>query len=941
MRERLLMNRNWLFYFGEPDYKRPKPTSSDQTYRGSRAENARGPARRDFTDSDWKTVTLPHDFVNENGPSPDCLPGEKHGYPLDRGSAWYRRYFRLEETDRGKRITLLFDGVATRCEVYVNSMFFKLNRTAGIGFEVDITDAARFGTDYNLVSVHVDCHDYEAWYYEGGGIYRNVWLIKTDPLAVDLWGTFVRSKQLDGNQWQLGVETKVRNDYYSDKTAKVISRIDDPSGETVAELVCDTENFFAQAVTTVYQNVLLSDPALWSPEICNLYTLYTEIVLDGETVDDYQTTFGIRELRFDPDHGMFLNGKKTVIYGFANHQIQVGVGNAMSDSMREFQLRTIHDIGGNGFRTAHSPHGPATYDYCDRYGLMVMDENRIFQPSDTVKDEVRRLIKRDRNHPSVIMWSLYNEEDTVTHETGKRIYRRLACTARELDPTRPISGATSYGMFSEGAYEDYDLLGINHQTMNFPALHHAKPDKPLYSSEMVIPLGKARNFLGPDIVPGQDAHSTELEYAIGGYHFTAWAFGSDRGRIFACDGTPRTIAHGFRAYLKQDEPFVKICPGWNHPEKEGQKVELNIANNGDYVELFVNGTSRGTVKTDLYTITPFTTLYEPGEIQAIAYKDGKRWAEDTARTSGEPVAIKLVMENPSLKDDNDDVAIISAYLVDDGGNWCDTETGYPVHWDCNCAGEYVSSVSIRNDGYMGWHGPDTTFFEGKVQAFFRSLAVDQDLVITAETEGLPKAELVIRRDKVGAIPAVTEVPNNFILDWRISKLYPYTMDDEQVMKERQIELWEHIDTQGSPDILYGALPGRTGPGLYPAGTSMNYAYYSCTMIPDMGNKGGKKLALFFEGLDGIANIVVTDGTKTAQGHHPANSPWPGHYRPEMVVDCDQFKPGDQVEIWVFIHDAVRITGIGWPVRWAFMTQQEIDEVAEKERREWALHTYKG
>ncbi|MBR3843457.1 MAG: glycoside hydrolase family 2 protein, partial [Christensenellaceae bacterium] len=189
MREKLLMNRDWLFYYGEPAFKDRKNTSQDQVYRGSRGQNARGPARRDFLDYDWRTVQLPHDFVYEHGQTRDN-PCSKHGnFPADRGSAWYRKYFKLDEADKGKRITLVFDGVSTRCEVYVNSMLLATNRTAGIGFEVDITEVALFGTEFNEVSVHADCHDYEAWYYEGGGIYRDVWLVKTDNLCVDLWGT--------------------------------------------------------------------------------------------------------------------------------------------------------------------------------------------------------------------------------------------------------------------------------------------------------------------------------------------------------------------------------------------------------------------------------------------------------------------------------------------------------------------------------------------------------------------------------------------------------------------------------------------------------------------------------------------------------------------------------------------------------------------------------
>ncbi len=949
MRQKLLMNRDWLYYFGEPEYKLPKVTSSDQTYRGSRGENARGAARRDFYDADWRHINLPHDFVNENGPSPDYLAGEKHCYPsIGRGSAWYRRYFKLDEADKGKRITLLFDGTALRTEVYVNSMLLKTNRTAGIGYEVDITEVARYGTDLNVVSVHTDCNDYEAWYYEGGGIYRNVWLVKTDRLAVDLWGTFVHSKHLDGKNWEVTVETEVRNDYYVDKNAKVVSKIADPTGKIVAEFASEEELCTLQEVKTFVQKVTLEDPMLWGMKEAakNIYKLYTEVVCDGEVVDTYETNFGIREIYYDKDKGMFLNGEKCIIYGFANHQIQVGMGNAMSDSMREFQMRTIADVGGNGFRTAHSPHGDATYDYCDKYGLLVMDENRVFHPSEIVQDEVKRLIKRDRNHPSVCMWSLYNEEDSVTDHTGKFIFQKLAATARKFDPTRPMSGATSYGMYTEGAHEKeygYDLFGVNHQAPFFEGLHNEKPDLPLYCSEAVMPVGPQR--------PGRDIYPTgavfhifnEKPFVIGGFHFTAWAFGTGKPRVMACDGTYGPVAHGFKAILKQNEPYAKI-PSWCFPGMEGKEIETMLPNNGEYVELYVNGKLAVKADTDMYAVTPVKVVYEPGEAKLVAYKDGKVWAEDVVNTPGEPAAIKLVLENLSVKADNDDVAIVSAYLVDKDGNWCDKATGYPTTFSSNCAGEYVGSVTQRLDGFMGWHDATMNFVYGKAQVFFRSMDVAGDLVITTENAELPVAEIAIKREATGAIPAVAEVPSNFVIDWQISKLMPGTVCAEKIIQERDIELWEHIDTQGSPDILYGARGNVfTGAmGLYPDDVDLNYAYYTKTTVPCLGKKAdGQKLFLNFEGLDGIADVYIIGGGKKVKANHPEESPWGGHYRPQFYVDADVFAAGEEVEIWVIVYKATRVTGIGWPVRWDYKTQEEVDAWVAREKREWDYHNYKA
>ena len=495
-----------------------------------------------------------------------------------------------------------------------------------------------------------------------------------------------------------------------------------------------------------------------------------------------------------------------------------------------------------------------------------------------------------------------------------------------------MTGAASYGMFTEGAFDEYDLVGINHETMYFDSLHSIHPTKPLFCSEMIFPLGDPFNG-----VSGLDARVCEKEYMIGGFHFTAWNYGPNPSFLIDCTGTFGPGAHGFRAYLRQKEPFAKICPDWNFPGKEGQSVHLYLANNGDFVDVFVNGKALRTVQTDMYAITPLDVVYEPGTIEIVAFKDGKEWARDVSFTPGTPAAIQLKMENLSLKADDTDVAIVTAFLVDEQGRRINSETGVEVVFSANESGEFISTLSARDDGFQGHNGPAVKFFQGKCQAFFRSLRSGKDLVIAAQARNLPKAELVISRSGEYLVPLVPTVPCHYVLDWTISKLHPYVMDDQRLMKEHMLERWEHIDTLGSPDVLYGALPDHWAgiAGKYPPGTSLNFACHAYAKVPDMGDKGGKKLGLHFEGIDGPANIHVTNGEKTAFGHHPANSPWPGHYRPEMTMLCDAFKPGDSVEIWVFIHDTNRVTGIGWPVRWTFTTQEEIDRTDEKTKREWA------
>ncbi len=954
MREKFLMNRDWRFYFGTPDYKKEKFTSFDQHYRASRGESARGAGRRDYDDSDWRIVNLPHDFVYEQGNVlPECVQpvgGDVAGFPLDRGEGWYRRYFKLDEADKNKEIILHFEAVATRCDIYVNSVLMKKNETAGIGFDVDITAIARFGYEYNVVSVRADCHDFETWYYEGGGITRNVWLIKKDRLSVDLWGTFVKTKCLDygKNEWKLDIETEVVNNYYEDKTATIVSEIFDNEGKLIAKTSSE-ETFELADKKTIYQSVTVENPKVWDTEHCNMNRLVTSIIFDGIKIDEYETNFGIREFRYDADNGLFLNEKPTKIYGFSNHTLYLGVGNAMSDSMREFQMRTIRDMGGNGFRTVHSPHGEATYEAADKYGILIMDENRVFHPSDIRIDEVERMIKRDRNHPSVCMWSLYNEEDSVTREAGKRTYKLLAEKARKLDNTRPMTGATSYGIFTEHAHDEYDIIGVNHQTMNFSALRKQKPGKAIFCSESVSPLGM-EPYHGENSRIGEDLYQFEKDYVVGGFHFTAWEFTPDVAvimnekfndtRIIDGIGGKGPCYYGYRAFRMRNVPIAKISPAWDYPGREGKEITMYLPNNGDYVEVYVNGKFRDKVETNYYTATQYVTTYEPGEMKIIAYKDGKVWAEDSSKTSTKPCKIKLDMENEVLKADNDDVAIITAYLVDENGTLCKHSRGTLAHFSCNEAGEFVSSTSLRKDGYQKYGTEDIRFFNGKCQVFYRSMKSDNDLVISVSAEGFETETITIKR-VLSDLKHYPSVNRNFISDWQISKLYPFSMDDEEIMREHEIERWEHIDIMGSPDILDGAIPDRLSGlgGAYPLGTSLNYAYHAYTKVPNLGVKPeGHKLGIYFEGLDGEANIYITNGKKTVTAKHPSDSPWFGHYRPEMKIVCDEFEPGEELEIWIMMHNAGRVTGIGWPVSFIYTTQKDADELNERMLREWNAST---
>ncbi|MBP3940445.1 MAG: DUF4982 domain-containing protein [Christensenellaceae bacterium] len=923
MREKKLMNSSWLFYFGEPACPMAQPGVRDQEYRGSRAENARGAARREYNDKDWEKIRLPHDFVN-------LMETDHPEYQLlhtkDRGSGWYRRYFRLEEDDRDKRILLHFDAVGIKAKIYVNSMLMYTSQTSGVGFSIDITPVARFGSDQNVVAVHCDCHDYEAWYYEAGGIYRDVYLIKTDSLAVDTWGTFAKTTWNEDGSWNLDIETEIYNNFYEEKEGLVISTVYDPAGKEAACLK-NSYTFPMQQVKKTVQSVKFDKVALWSPDACNLYRLKTQISRDGMIVDEYFTDFGFRKVTFDADKGMFLNDKPFKLYGFMSQDAALGVGSAVSESMVELKLRRLKEAGSNGFRTMHQAHHPATTYWCDRYGQFMMDENRIFHASELGIEQLTRMIKRDRNSPSVLMWSVYNEEDLVTTEEGKRMYKKLDAVCKQLDPTRPVSGATSYGLFTKGAHDDYDLIGVNHQSMNYIPLHEQKPDKPIYGSEMggfTARPGRADRGNHDGICPAYE--HLENDFCIGAYVIA---------NIIDPMCLPNESWHMTKAGLAPDQPYVYISVeeglrNYDPEDSFSTKRTIVVVNNGDTVELFQNGESLGKKASTIYAPPLYEVDLEAGSLNAIVHKNGELWGKAQYTLPGKPAGIKLELQNLEVKGDNEDVAIVNAYIVDSEGSRC-VESGIYVDFAWNEAGEWVSggtlgSRHIREQGNTGGYmGPHIDVVRGVCQGYIRSLAVEGDLVISASAEGLAGDTLVIKRSKVEAAAAVPETPSNYISDWKISGVYVNDIDEDAIMREADPTDWAEVFLLGVPNVFINTKPSTNSPHFpvkmefpYQDSDTLWAVYHAKAVIPDIGEYPGKKLALLFEGFDGIGNAYVVGNGKKAGASQKENSPWPGHYRPELLIDCSAFSVGEEVEVWGFMSDSCRTSGISWPVRWVYV-----------------------
>ena len=407
MREKLNFNENWYFHRG--DIQTNTPSYKAYMYMSSKTERMQtGPACRHYALTmdewygrtehkcdDWEKVSLPHDFVIQG--SPTSASNGSFGF-LEKDDAWYIKSFSLEESDKKKRITLLFEGVASECTVYLNGCIVKRNFSGYNSFEVDITDFVKFGEE-NRVSVFVKAKDvHEGWWYEGGGIYRSVWLIKTELVSVDTWGIYVRPEKTE-NGWNVNVETSVRNDFYEDKEICLQCEIVDATG-AVVKATKQSVVLEKTALTTVKTGLFLDMPTLWSPDAPYLYTARVAIYEDNQEKDTYQTRFGFRTFYIHPEKGLFINDKHYTIKGVCGHADCGLFGKAVPDTVHKYKVKLLKEMGANGYRTAHYMQAETLMDALDENGFIVMDETRWFSTDEESVNQLISLVKRDRNRPS-------------------------------------------------------------------------------------------------------------------------------------------------------------------------------------------------------------------------------------------------------------------------------------------------------------------------------------------------------------------------------------------------------------------------------------------------------------------------------------------------------------------------------------------------------------
>lgn len=695
VRERIRLDAGWRFALGHAtDPARDFGHATGFFSYLAKTGYGDGPASPAFDDRGWRVVNVPHDWAVEQPFDPRA--SHSHGYRAvgprfpESSVGWYRRSFPVAATDLGRRIHLEFDGVYRAARVFVNGFYVGEEPSGYLNVRYDVTDYLNYGGD-NVVAVRVDASLEEGWYYEGAGIYRHVWLLKTDPVHVPLDGVWVRTELADDHA-AVRVDLELRNDGRAPAPIAVHHQVLDPSGRVAAEVRTDAGTIAPGALQTTASHLTLQRPALWSVESPQLHTLVTTVVQDNRPVDELRTTFGVRSIRFDPDAGFFLNGRHVILKGTNNHQDHAGVGVALPDALQEFRIRRLKEMGSNGYRTAHHPPTPELLDACDRLGMLVIDENRLMGASAYHFSQLERLIRRDRNHPSVILWSIGNEEWAIEGNIkGARLTRTMQEFARRLDPTRLTTVAISGGW--GGSSTVADVMGVNYiRHGDTDAQHRAYPAQIIVGTEETTTQAtrgiyvdnRAACHLAPveDGSSGGNAevgwrHYAVRPYAAGVFYWTGFDYRGEPtpfgypgistqfGILDTC-GFPKDSFYYLKSWWT-DEPVLHVFPHWNWPDRLGEPIEVRAHSNCEEVELFLNGRSLGRQTMPRNGHLAWSVPYTPGVLTARGYRDGRESLVTEVATTGPAAALRLAPDRARITADGRDAVLVTVAVTDDAG----------------------------------------------------------------------------------------------------------------------------------------------------------------------------------------------------------------------------------------------------------------------------------
>ena len=769
-REQLLFDFGWKFFFGNGN-----DPARDLGFGFGQGDFAKTGdfefAKAKFDDSKWRTLNLPHDWAVE---LPFVNDGEQnsHGFkPVGRrypetSVGWYRREFDIPAADAGKRITVEFEGAFRDVILFVNGCFIGRNNNGYAPFRFDLTDFLAYGAK-NYIVARVDASFGDGWFYEGAGIYRHAWLLKTDALHLGRWESTVRTT-VNGDSATLALGTIVENQGKQSEDAKVSWKILDASGKTVATAEASAQSIAADGSAAFTASAQLASPALWSVDEPNLYTAILTVEAAGKPRDAERISFGVRTALFDADKGFSLNGKSIKIQGTCNHQDHAGVGAALPDRLQVFRMAVLKEMGCNAVRTSHNMPTPEWVEACDRMGVMMMCETRQMSSNPEGLAQLENMVKRYRNSPSIIIWSIGNEEwemQSAMAEQGARVGATMVARCHELDPTRVVSAAVN-GDNEKGVSDAFDIIGFNYGLNRPDGYHKEHPKRPIYGSETSSAIStrgayatdKLRNLVNDydGVVPwGETAEEWwkfygTRDWEAGGFAWTGFDYrgeptpygwpsiNSQFGIVDMC-GFPKDTFYYYKAWWGK-EPSLHLFPHWNFEGREGDIIPVWVYSNLDEVELFVNGQSLGAQKVPHLGHVEWKVKYEPGFIEARASRDGKVVLTEKRETTGPTVAIRLTPDRTEINADGEDLVILKVEALDKEGRACPTADnliGFTVAGEGKLIGVGNGDPNCQQSDKE----PKRSLFNGLAQVIVQSTGRPGEIRIEAAKEGWDGPEL--------------------------------------------------------------------------------------------------------------------------------------------------------------------------------------------------------
>ncbi len=745
-----------------------------------------GVSGKAFDDSKWDTVNLPHDYrlnfqkekSNKNADNLADIPAMQQidSHLTTVGSiigrpAWYRKHFVLDkENYTDKEIFIKFDGAFRDYTVYLNDCYIGNHQSGYTECVFNITDFVDLENE-NVLSVKINPQDSEGWWYEGAGIYRHVWLLSAPSTHFDVHGVFVKSDvDLANNIATLNIESTIISSELNNKNLQITHEIIDEDLNIVASVSDNVKNI-KLGENTHSTCVRIDSPNLWNTKNPHMYKIISKL----SNGDVYEDSFGIRKIEFHKDKGFLLNGEQIKLKGMCIHQDHAGAGVAHFDSLHQYRIDILKEMGCNAIRTAHNNPAPEFLDCCDKNGILVMDENRVLSTDMVHLEELKTMVKRDRNHPSVIMYSVGNEENLVQHTSiAAKTTKRIRNYVEQLDGTRPITSALIYWdfvalknindpKFCDMQINELDIIGMNYCFHIWNDMHKVYPNKPFVSTEVTSLMhtrgvyfdNKDRCQVGafdPNRKGGYDYWkiTSENDYISGmfvwtgfDYHGepTPYAWPAVVSQFGVCDlcGYKKDAFYYYKSVWR-DEPMVHIAPHWNWVGKEDEFKMVGCFTNGDEIELVLNGKVIDRKPAEQYNYTYFKLDYEPGTLVANAYKNGKLIASDTVQTTNAPTQLKLELLSSQAEPNGECYSIFKAYAIDDFGREVpDAQNNLQI-----ILSDGVTLVGVGNGDpkdHMNEREPFVNLFNGLAQIIVKNgTDCSKDRTIKITTPSLKSAE---------------------------------------------------------------------------------------------------------------------------------------------------------------------------------------------------------